>query len=149
MKLTSAGLTILLTLASSSLSAGIAHAQYFPLPIGRGSPHGAIDFGIGVMRDMHRYQRAEEARRQRAIRSQQERHRRAALSRTKAGRAQLAREDHAMKKRAAAQGQFIDVLARGLFSTGSKSGSGSRSQADKYQDDWKANCFVPNGPHRC
>lgn len=107
-----------LALAASLLFIGGAQAQYVPFPIGRGGPHGAINFGVGIMQQMHRQQQAADARRHRAYLVREEQHRRAALSRTKAGRAQLARERNAQRKQAQQQDQLIRALATGLFGGG-------------------------------
>jgi hypothetical protein len=132
--------------------AGTAHAQFqginpgafFPGG-GRINPGGLINQGIGIIQEMDRRQRAEEARQQRAIAAQQARQRRAALQRTKAGRAQLAREDRAARQRAKQQEALMMgvIGAVGASIVGGGGGGGTRTE---YWYEQRSGGNAPSAP---
>lgn len=112
--------------SAAALPAGSASAQSLPYLGNIIGSHGhvnvgsAINMGIGIAQDAYR-------RHQKELAAQHERARVAELQKTKAGRAQLARERAAAQKRAQAQARAINNLGRVLFSGGGGGGGGGGS----------------------
>jgi hypothetical protein len=99
-------------------------------------PGAVINQGVGIIQEVGRQQRAEDAQRRREAAAAQARQRRAALSKTKAGRAQLAREDRTARQRARQQEQMMMGIigAVGASIVGGGGGGGS-SRTEYYYEE--------------
>lgn len=142
---------IIAATAAVAHPAGPANAQGLPnlgAIFGNGgvNPRGAVDMGLGLLNEGIRQQKAADARRRAAEAARREQLRRAELSKSKAGRAKLAREDAAARKRAKQQEQMYDGLARaiagGILGGGGGGGSGGRN-GESYSE-YKSRCYQPS-----
>jgi len=117
--------TVIAAATVMALPTGSAHAQYIPNISGiiggggRINPGAAINMGVGILQDAHRQH-------QKAVAAERERARVAELQKTKAGRAQLAKERANARKQAQAQARFVNgrIGAAALGAIGGGGGGG-------------------------